>query len=151
MMLTKLFIKLIHDIHLFVYLSVRERSFDPRPGLLQCLNCQRFENFSLFSHQPSRCVRCGRSHRGCTLHVVTASCKGHSVVIAVAPIRLPIGDALQIHKSRKEAAGRYSTRRASPCCLPYVMLSGGKNSPFRDHLNRSQPRLRLLLWPQLLA
>ena len=53
----------IYEINMLFFLKVRVEAFEAQAGPKQCYNCQRYGHSSAFCHHPTRCLRCGDSHR----------------------------------------------------------------------------------------
>lgn len=55
-------VKDVYNIVDMFYIKVTVDNFNPRPGIAQCYNCQRFGHSSLNCHLPPRCVKCAGNH-----------------------------------------------------------------------------------------
>ncbi|GFX79197.1 putative RNA-directed DNA polymerase from transposon BS [Trichonephila clavipes] len=57
------------------YLAVQVDTFNRRPGVSQCYNCNLFNHSSKNCYMRTRCLKCGESHRtsGCPIRVKIAN------------------------------------------------------------------------------
>lgn len=55
-------VKDVYGIEHMFFIKVSVDNYNPRPGIAQCYNCQRFGHSSLNCHLPPRCVKCAGNH-----------------------------------------------------------------------------------------
>ncbi|GFQ75928.1 nucleic-acid-binding protein from transposon X-element [Trichonephila clavata] len=138
------------------HLMVKIDTFNRRPGITQCYNCNLFNHSSKYCHMRTRCLKCGQQHRTKDCEIkeklekpTCINCKevGHLASSFNCPKYPQIKKKTEKAQNPNENKNTFPANKDAVKDFSYATALQGKNSTHNQTRNPIHSQLKIKITP----